>query len=98
MKTIRTTILILSIPFLVLAIVADTVDQDGLVPKFPQLSTSQDNLSFQSDKQQSPPGIHDCSSSSETASPVSSAFTDSGQSVPRLSLTLSFSSRAPPLS
>ena len=57
MKTFRTTILLLLIPLLVLTIVADFVDQDGLVLQSQQIIAPQDDFGPQHDRHHPSPVI-----------------------------------------
>ncbi len=98
MKTFRTTTLILLIPLLVLTTIADVVDQDSFVPLTQQIITSQDDLSAPYERHHPSPAIHSRLPSADADSPVSCAGSDCRQSTIRLSPSLLFFLRAPPLS
>ncbi|HEX7504042.1 MAG TPA: hypothetical protein VF336_02140 [Syntrophales bacterium] len=98
MKTLRTTILILLIPLLVLTTIADMVDQDSFVLLNQQIITPQDDFSPQCERHHSSPVIHSRLPSEEALFPVLSARADCQQSTTRLTPALFFFLRAPPFS
>jgi hypothetical protein len=81
-----------------LTTVADVVDQGGLGLQCQQIIMPMDDLSAQCDRHHPSPVIQSRLPIGETASPVSSAFTECRQSTTHLSAALFFFMRAPPLS
>ncbi len=98
MNTFRTTTLILLIPLLALTTIADVVDQDSFVLPNQQIITSLDDPSAPYERHHPSPAIHSRLASADAASPVSCVGTDCRQSTTRLSPSLLFFLRAPPLS
>ncbi len=98
MKTFRTTTLILLIPLLVLTTMADVVDQDSFVLLNQQIIMPQDDLSAPYERHHPSPAIHSRLPSADAAAPITCAGTDCRHSTIRLSPSLLFFLRAPPLS
>lgn len=86
---------ILLIPLLVLTTIVDFVEQNGLILQSPQIITSPVDLNLQIAKHHLLAAAHRRPQSGETALPGDSFFTNSGQSVHRLSPTLFCFLRAP---
>jgi hypothetical protein len=97
-KTFNHAILILSISFLVLAMVADVVEQDNLILQSQQIITFLDDSNFQCEKHHLFATPHGSPPSGEITVPVHSLFADFEQPVRRLSPTFFSFLRAPPLS
>ncbi len=97
MKTMKTGILILLIPLLLVAAISDAVDQDGFALQSRPVITSLDDVSLQYDRQHSCPAIHSSLQSEELVRPVCAPLWNVRPSTAPSLPALSFLLRAPPL-